>query len=46
VPRGKKLALSDSATDGPKEYLQPQAFSRGGLIEQLEYEGFTPTQAA
>ena len=28
-----------------KEYLDFMAFSRQGLIEQLEYEGFTHTQA-
>jgi len=26
-------------------YLESMAFSRSGLIEQLEYEGFTTTQA-
>jgi len=29
-----------------KEYLKIEAFSRRGLIAQLEYEGFTPGQAA
>jgi outer membrane murein-binding lipoprotein Lpp len=28
-----------------KQYLRTMAFSRKGLIEQLEYEGFTPQQA-
>ena len=28
-----------------KQYLAFQAFSRTGLIQQLEYEGFTPSQA-
>jgi hypothetical protein len=29
-----------------KNYLSLSAFSRGGLIDQLEYDGFTPAQAA
>ena len=29
-----------------KEYLDQQSFSRSGLQEQLEFEGFTPAQAA
>jgi hypothetical protein len=28
-----------------KEYLRSQAFSRSGLVDQLEYEGFTHAQA-
>jgi hypothetical protein len=28
-----------------KQYLRTMAFSRTGLIEQLEYEGYTPQQA-
>ena len=28
-----------------KSYLRSSAFSRSGLIEQLEYEGFTHSQA-
>lgn len=29
-----------------KSYLDYTAFSHSGLIDQLEYDGFTPTQAA
>jgi hypothetical protein len=28
------------------DYLQTQSFSRGSLIAQLRFEGFTPAQAA
>jgi hypothetical protein len=28
-----------------KDYLHTQGFSRSGLVEQLEYEGFTHSQA-
>jgi len=28
-----------------KEYLDNSSFSRGSLIDQLEFEGFTPEQA-
>lgn len=27
------------------EYLGIMSFSRGGLIEQMEHDGFTPSQA-
>ena len=37
---GERNARWDAA-----EYLKMSAFSRSGLIEQLEYEGFTTTQA-
>jgi Host cell surface-exposed lipoprotein len=33
------------AVRAAKEYLRSQAFSRRGLVEQLEYDGFTPSQA-
>jgi hypothetical protein len=36
---------SDQAAKVAKGYLQSQAFSRSGLIAQLEYEGFTASQA-
>ena len=40
VTMGQKNALKSA-----KEYLDYSAFSREGLIEQLEYEGFTRQQA-
>ncbi len=36
---------SDQAAKAAKDYLQSQAFSRSGLIGQLEYDGFTAAQA-
>ena len=35
----------DSATRKASDYLAFMAFSRSGLIEQLEYEGFTTQEA-
>lgn len=37
---GERNALSSA-----KGYLEIMAFSRGGLIEQLEYEGYTTSEA-
>ncbi len=34
------------AVKSAKEYLDYSSFSRSGLIDQLEYEGFTHEQAA
>ena len=34
-----------NAIQKAKDYLSFSAFSRSGLIEQLEYSGFTPSQA-
>ena len=36
----------NNATRQAKDYLNFTAFSRQGLIEQLEFEGFTSEQAA
>ena len=33
------------AVESAESYLEYTAFSKSGLIEQLEYEGFTPAQA-
>ena len=33
------------AAKSAKEYLRLQAFSFRGMVEQLEYEGFTHAQA-
>ena len=38
--RGMKQAVKAA-----KEYLQTQAFSRSGLIHQLEFDGYTAAQA-
>ena len=37
--------LGDSAVDTAKSYLNSLYFSREGLIEQLEYEGFSNSEA-
>jgi len=34
-----------NAVEKAKSYLRVMAFSREGLIDQLEYEGFTQSQA-
>ena len=34
-----------NALEKAEDYLEYQAFSRKGLIEQLTFEGFTPSQA-
>jgi hypothetical protein len=34
------------AAKAAKSYLALTSFSRSGLIEQLEFEGYTPAQAA
>ena len=36
---------NEQAAKMAKTYLDTMAFSRSGLIEQLEYEGFTHEQA-
>ena len=36
---------SEQAAGSAKDYLDGQSFSRSGLIEQLEFEGYTPAQA-
>jgi hypothetical protein len=33
------------AVKAAKQYLRLQAFSRSGLVGQLEYDGFTHSQA-
>ena len=33
------------AAKAAKDYLDDSSFSRSGLIEQLEYEGYTEQQA-
>ena len=38
-------AGQEQAAKKAQEYLDSQAFSRSGLIEQLEFEGFTRQQA-
>ncbi len=37
---------SAQAAKMAKDYLDYSGFSRSGLIEQLQYEGFTAEQAA
>lgn len=39
-------ASQRNAVRTAEDYLDLSGFSRGGLIDQLEYEGFTPAQAA
>ena len=34
-----------NAAEKAKQYLEYTSFSRSGLVEQLEYEGFTSSQA-
>ena len=34
------------AVRAAKQYLEMSPFSRSSLINQLQYEGFTPSQAA
>ncbi len=41
VTKSQKQAVGTA-----KDYLRYMHFSRSGLIEQLEYEGFTHSQAA
>jgi hypothetical protein len=36
---------NEQAAKSAASYLKYSAFSRSGLIEQLEYEGFTTAQA-
>ena len=36
---------NEQAAKAAKDYLDSQSFSRSGLIEQLEYEGYTEQQA-
>ena len=36
---------NEQAAKKAKEYLNTMSFSRSGLIEQLEFEGFTHEQA-
>lgn len=35
----------EQAVKSAKQYLEVMAFSRSGLIDQLEYEGYTHDQA-
>lgn len=44
--RSKCGVSQDNATRKTFDYLAIMAFSRAGLIDQLEDEGFTPEQAA
>ena len=37
---------NEQAVKKAKQYLETTAFSRDGLIEQLEFEGYTAEQAA
>ncbi len=41
----KAKTANDMALDKAKEYLRYMSFSKQGLINQLEYEGFTSAQA-
>jgi hypothetical protein len=41
-----KVNWNKQAAGMAKDYLKYMHFSRSGLIEQLEYEGFTHSQAA
>jgi hypothetical protein len=36
---------NEQAAKAAEQYLDVSGFSRGGLIDQLEYAGFTPAQA-
>ncbi len=40
-----KLNWNEQAARSAQDYLDYTHFSRSGLIDQLEYEGFTPDQA-
>ena len=37
---------NQQAAKKAQQYLNYTSFSRQGLLEQLQYEGFTPSQAA
>jgi Host cell surface-exposed lipoprotein len=37
--------VNEQAAKAAKDYLDSSSFSRSGLIEQLEYEGYTKQQA-
>jgi Host cell surface-exposed lipoprotein len=41
-----ETVAQENARRSAESYLDLSGFSRSGLIEQLEYEGFTPAQAA
>ncbi|MCW2589619.1 MAG: hypothetical protein JWQ86_2046 [Mycobacterium sp.] len=34
-----------NAVKSAKDYIDMQGFSHAGLVKQLEYEGYTPSQA-
>ena len=36
---------NEQAAKAAQSYLETSPFSRSGLIEQLEFEGYTPAQA-
>jgi len=42
----QKADWKAQAAKKAQEYLDYDSFSRSGLIKQLEFEGFTPAQAA
>jgi hypothetical protein len=46
VPGQENAKARPKAVESAKSYLRSSSFSRQGLIEQLEYEGFTHSQAA
>jgi Host cell surface-exposed lipoprotein len=41
-----RVSWNAEAVESAKQYLRVSSFSRQGLIEQLEFEGFTHSQAA
>lgn len=46
TPAAPKLTVAQrNAVAKAKEYLSIESFSRSGLIKQLEYDGFTASQA-
>jgi hypothetical protein len=45
VPESQFTRSEENAIRSAEEYLDFLAFSRSGLIEQLEFEGFTTEQA-
>ena len=40
-----ETAGQENAIESAESYLEYSSFSKSGLIEQLEYEGFTSAQA-
>ncbi len=45
APKPVESAAQENARGSAESYLENSNFSRSGLIEQLEYEGYTKQQA-